>query len=91
MSFDRDHWRALARDLNITYDVRVDTETLRKKVESKLTSILKEGGHGHGGNRGFKGIQYQYFGLGMARVGTLVVDSKSRHVASIEDIRGTGS
>ena len=88
MPFERDHWRALARDLNITYDVRVDTETLRMKVESKLTSILKGG---HGGNRGFKGIQYQYFGLGMARVGTLVVDSKSRHVASIEDIRGTGS
>ena len=38
-----------------------------------------------------KGVQYQYFDVGMARVGTLVVDSKSRHVASIEDIRGTGS
>ena len=88
MPFDRDHWRALARDLNITYDVRVDTEFLRMKVESKLTGILKGG---HGGNRGFKGIQYQEFGVGMARVGTLVVDSKSRHVASIEDIRGTGS
>ena len=49
MSFDRDHWRALARDINIAYDVRVDTETLRMKVESKLTSILKGG---HGGNRG---------------------------------------
>ena len=87
MPFERDHWRALARDLNITYDIRVDTETLRKKVESKLTSILKEGGHGHGGKRGFKGILYRYDDCGILKVGTVVVDYKSQHVASVEDIR----
>ena len=86
MPLDRDHWCALARDLNITYDIRVDTEALRVEVESKFTSIFKGG---HGDNRGFKGVLYQYFEGNICKVGTVVLDSKSRHVASIGDIRAS--
>ena len=42
-TWDIDHWRALAKELNITFDIRMDSEAVRIMVEDKLASILQAG------------------------------------------------
>lgn len=98
MVFDRDHWRALATDLHITYDCRIGDEGLRAMVEDKLTSILAAGRNDNGAclfsGGGYKGYVYRDIGRGNStqddsacKFGTLVYDWTGRHVATIGDVR----
>ena len=96
MVFDRDHWRALATELRITYDCRIDTEDLRAMVEDKLTRILAAGriqGTLFSGS-GYMGLVYRDIGTGSStqddsecKFGTVVYDWRYRTVATIGDVR----